>query len=187
MKKLLSFFITILPILSYAQFTTINPDTVCYQGGNSIYQVTNTAGLIYTWNVLAPGVITSGQGTNQISVDWTNANPGLINNAVTVQASNATGCLSPINSLNVFIYDVNPTFIQINDLCDGSPCQNLIGTPVGGVWSGSGVVGNTFCPNNSGVGSFNLIYTYTDGGCQFTTVMAVNVIQLPILSPIEHD
>lgn len=187
MKKLLLIFLFILPLLSYSQFTTINPDTVCYQASGSIYQVTNTPGYTYNWIVAAPGIITGGFGTNQIQVDWTNANPGLINNAVSVQASNATGCLSPVVTLDVFIYNVNPTFIQINDMCDGTPCQNLSGSPTGGVWTGTGVVGNTFCPNISGVGNFNLTYTYTSAGCQFTTTMAVNVIQLPILSPIEHD
>ncbi|NBP58364.1 hypothetical protein EBU71_17895 [bacterium] len=189
MKKLLFLLSLIsLPLLSYSQLTTINPDTVCFGSVNSsIYQVTNTLGLTYNWTIVAPGAITSGQGTNQITVDWSNANPGLIPNAVQVQASNATGCLSPLLTLNVFIYDVNPTFTQINDLCDGSPCQNLIANPQGGIWTGTGVVNSTFCPNNSGIGSFNLTYTYSDGGCDFTTIMNVNVIQLPILSPIEHD
>ena len=187
MKKLLFLLILISPLLSYSQFTTINPDTVCYQSGVSIYQVTNTTGLTYNWNVLSPGVIISGQGSNQISVDWTNAPAGLIINAVSVQASTAQGCLSPVTTLNVFIYDVNPGYAQLNDMCDGYPCQNLVGIPPGGVWSGVGVTNNNFCPNNSGFGSFNLTYTYNNAGCTFVSVMSVNVFPQPMLLPIEHN
>lgn len=186
MKKLL-LLLTLLPSLVLAQFTTINPDTVCYQSNGSIYNVTPTAGLTYTWNVLAPGVITSGQGTNQITVDWSAAAPGLIINGVTVQAANAIGCLSPIVTLNVFIYEVNMVLTPLPDLCETGTCVNLMGNPPNGVWSGTGVVGNQFCPTISGPGTFNLTYTYVSAGCTFVDIIPVNVLPQPMLLPIEHN
>jgi hypothetical protein len=182
MKKLLTL-LTLLPSLAFAQLTTINPDTVCYQTGGSIYEVTPTAGLIYTWGVVAPGTITGGQGTNQIQVDWSAAAPGLIPGAIQVQASNNIGCLSPIVTLDVFIYNVNVTYVQITDICENSPCIPLVGFPNGGTWSGT--LNNEFCPPNPGL--YNLIYTYTNAGCTFVNAMQINVLPLPMLLPIEHN
>jgi len=185
MKKLLTF-LALLPSLAFAQLTTINPDTVCYQTGGSIYEVTATAGLTYIWNVTAPGVITGGQGTNQIQVDWSAVAPGLMTNAVQVQASNNIGCLSPVITLDVFIYDVNVTYVQIADICENSPCIPLVGFPNGGTWSGLGTtINNEFCPPNLGL--YNLTYTYTNAGCTFVNAMQINVLPLPMLLPIEHN
>lgn len=187
MKKLL-ILLTLLPSLVFAQLTTINPDTVCFGSVNgSIYQVTPTVGLTYNWTVAPPGIITSGPGTNQITVNWSNANPGLIPNAVQVQASNNIGCLSPVVTLDVFIYDVNLILTSLADMCEGGNCVTLVATPTGGVWNGLGVIANQFCPNNSGVGSFNLTYTYSNAGCTFISVMSVNVLAQPMLLPIEHN
>jgi gliding motility-associated-like protein len=100
MKTLLTIGLILLSFLSKAQ----NPDTVQYNATNlSIYEVTNTSGYIYTWTVAYPGVIISGQGTNQITVDWGLTNPGFISNAVSVFATSQSGCKSPIALLDIFI------------------------------------------------------------------------------------
>ncbi len=182
MKKLI-IFLTLLPSLALAQLTTINPDTVCYQTSGSIYNVTPVAGLTYIWNITAPGIITSGQGTNQIQADWSAAAPGLIAGGITVQASNSIGCLSPVIALDIFIYEVNVTYVQIADMCENSPCIPLVGFPNGGTWDNS--VNNEFCPPNPGL--YNLTYTYTNAGCVFVNTMQINVLSLPTLLPIEHN
>jgi gliding motility-associated-like protein len=58
------------------------------------------------------------------------------------------------------------------------------GTPVGGVWSGTGVVnGSTgaFDPSVSGIGTFNVTYTYKDpfSGCANTAVKPVEIHAIP--------
>ena len=186
MKKLL-LFLLLLPGIVLAQLTTINPDTVCYQSGGSIYEVQSSAGLIYNWTVTAPGIITGGQGTNQIQVDWSAAAPGLIIGGIQVQASNSIGCLSPVSLLNVFIYDANITYTQLADMCESGPCVNLVGSPVSGIWSGPGLNAGQFCPGASGAGIFNLTYSYTNAGCTFSGVMQVNVLPIPVLLPIGHN
>jgi hypothetical protein len=186
MKKLLTL-LSLIPSLVLGQLTTINPDTVCYQTGGSIYEVTPTTGLIYNWTVTAPGIITGGQSTNQIQVDWSASNPGLIVGGVQVQASNNIGCLSPVVVLDVFIYDVNPTLTLLPNMCEGSSCVTLNGNPTGGVWSGIGVSVGEFCPTISGSGPFDLTYTYNNAGCTFISVMSVNVLPQPMLLPIEHN
>ena len=56
---------------------------------NVTYTVTAVSGLTYDWTVPANASIISGQGTNTITVQWTNTTPG----QVCVQANNV-GCLS---------------------------------------------------------------------------------------------
>lgn len=187
MKKLLVLFTALLTFNAYSQFTTLNPDTVCYQTNGSIYQVTNTPGYSYTWTVAAPGVITSGQGTNQIGVNWSAAAPGLIINAVTVTASNASGCTSPASTLNVLILQIVPSITALGPFCTTDACVAVVTTPAGGVLSGTGVVGNTFCPQTAGAGTWPLTYTVTQGGCTFTATTTVTVNPTPTLSPISHN
>ena len=187
MKKLLVILSMLISSISFDQSTTINPDTVCINTNGSIYNVTNTPGYVYTWTVLAPGVITSGAGTNQINVNWSAAGAGLIPNAVTVFATAPGGCTTIPVTLNVFILEVIPTITPIGPFCAGAACVNLVGTPIGGTFSGTGVVGNQFCPVTSGVGTFTITYTVTQNGCTFTTTTNVTVSPLPVLTPISHN
>jgi hypothetical protein len=185
MKKLITTIFIAIASIASAQFTTTNPDTVCYQTNGSIYNVTNTAGYTYQWTVAAPGILTSGQGTNQIGVNWSNANSGLIPNAVTVTATGPGGCQSAPVTINVFILQINPTITAIGPFCAGSPCVNLVGTPAGGVWSGTGVSNGQFCPTTAG--TFNITYTVTQNGCTATATTTVVVNPIPVLSPISHN
>lgn len=184
MKKLFATLILMLPLVLFSQ-STVNPDTVCYQSATaSTYSIPSVGTGTYTWTVTAPGTITSGQGTNSISVNWSAAAPGLITNGVSVSFTSSAGCTaSPVN-LNVLIYQVIPTITPIGPFCAGAPCVALTGTPAGGTWSGSGVSGNQFCPGTS---NSLVTYTYTNGGCTFTATSGVTVSPTPILSPIQHN
>jgi len=188
MKKLILLLLLIMPAFAFAQLSTANPDTVCYQTPGSIYQVPAVgAGTLYTWTIAAPGVLTGGQGTNAIGVDWSAAAPGLIPNAVSVVATSAAGCQDSIN-LDVFILNIVPVIVPIGPFCENDPCVNLVGIPAGGTFSGVGVVGNTFCPSVSGVGTFNIVYTVTVNGCTFTSIAITAIVNpLPTLSPIQHN
>ena len=49
---------------------------------------------------------------------------------------------------------------------DNTTPVTLTGSPTGGTFSGNGVSGSTFVPNNATIGSNTITYTYTDGnGC----------------------
>jgi hypothetical protein len=188
MKKLITLLLIAIPILGFSQLTTTNPDTVCYQTNGSIYQVPSLgAGYTYTWTVTAPGVITSGQGTNQIGVNWSASNPGLITNGVSVTATGPGGCTSNPVTVNVFILNVTPTITAIGPFCQSDPCVNLTATPIGGTFSGPGVSNGQFCPNTAGPGTHTITYTYTQNGCTFTTTTTVTVNSVPVLSPIQHN
>ena len=187
MKKTLSLLFFLITFLSYSQFTTINPDTVCYQTPGSIYQVPNNPAYTYNWIITPPGVIVAGQGTNQIGVDWSAAAPGLIINAVEVTSQNANGCESVPTLLDVFIYDITPVITTIGPFCVTDPCFPLTAAPSGGTFTGPGVVGSDFCPNVAGAGAHQITYTYTNGGCVFIATINIVVSNQPVLSPIEHN
>ena len=176
MKKLLSFLFILVGLTTYSQ-TTINPDTVCVNSVGEQYFVTNTAGSIYQWSING-GTLQTGQGTNSITVDWGGV-PGLIPNAVEVVETNSTNCPGTPVLLDVFVLELNGT--TIGPFCPGDPTTPLVGTPVGGTWSGTGVVANSFQPS-TGVG--NYVLTYTMAGCSTTINVVVN--SGPVTGPIQH-
>ena len=187
MKKLILLLIMLVPILGFSQLTTINPDTVCYQTSGSIYQVPLTAGYTYNWVITAPGVVTSGAGTNAITADWSLAAPGTVVSGISVTATDANGCVSAPVVLDIFIYEVIPVISSIGPFCEGDPCVNLNAVPAGGVFSGTGVSGGQFCPVTSGPGTYVITYTVTLNGCTFTSTTTVTVNPTPVLTPIQHN
>ena len=181
MKKLFS-------LLVLMTFYTINlysqVDTVCVSAVGEQYWVTPTAGSTYDWTINSGGgTITSGQGTDAITVDW-GSTGGLFTDAITVIETNAAGCTDTV-TLDIFISV--PSVTPVGPFCEGEACVVLNGSPLGGVWSGTGVVLNggvyEFCPTTSGSGSFTL--TYTVNGCSVDTTVDVNAA--PVVGPINHN
>ncbi len=178
MKRILTVLLLSIGISSFAQ-TTINPDTVCANAVGEQYFVTNTPTSTYQWVVTGGGgTLQTGQGTNSITVDWGGIS-GLYPNAIEVIESNAAGCLGAPVLLDVFVLDLSGN--PIGPFCEGDPTTPLIGSPVGGSWSGTGVVANSFQPS-TGVG--NYVLTYTMAGC--TTTINVVVNNGPVTGPIQH-
>lgn len=188
MKKLVLLFFVLLSTVAFGQLTITNPDTVCYQSQSlSQYQVASIGAGNYTWTVPACATITSGQGTNSINVNWSNCPPGLITNGVSVVFTSAQGCPSNPVNLNVLIYQVVPTIVPVGPFCITDPCVPLVGTPAGGIWSGTGIVNGQFCPQVAGAGTSTITYTYTNGGCTFTSTSNTGVSPQPTLTPIQHN
>ncbi len=160
--------------LSAAGQSTLSPDTVCFQSSGSTYQVPFTDGYTYTWQLQGPGAVQNGQGSNSIEVDWSNAEPGLIEEGVVVFATDENGCNTDTLTLDIFIFQPNLIPEPVATLCASDDCVELDATPLGGTWSGEGVVDGFFCPSESGPGSFTLTYTYFEV-CEFTETLQVQV------------
>jgi hypothetical protein len=185
MKKLILFLFLALASIATAQLTTTNPDTVCYQTtALSTYQVPSIGTGTYTWTIPTCATLVSGQGTNSIQVNWSACPPGLINNAISVAYTSTAGCSATPVTLSVLIYQVVPVITPVGPFCSGAPCVTLTATPTGGVFSGTGVTGNQFCP---GVTNSLITYTYTNGGCTFTANTGAVINPVPVLSPIQHN
>ncbi|MDO8969965.1 MAG: PKD domain-containing protein [Saprospiraceae bacterium] len=63
-----------------------------------------------------------------------------------------------------------------SDYMEGDPPVPLIGTPVGGIFSGNGVAGDQFDPSAAGVGQHSIYYIYTDANnCTNKDSVVVNI------------
>jgi hypothetical protein len=191
MKKVILILALLVSSSLFSQLVTTNPDTVCFQSTTlSTYTVQNIGSGTYTWTIPGSATLVSGQGTNSIQVDWSATPAGLINNAISVTYTSGSGCQAQPVTLNVLIYQFTPTIAALGPFCESDPCVTLVGSPVGGTWSGTGVSGNQFCPDNVANGTnaiSNVTYTVTNNGCTFSTSTTVPVFGTPTLSPIQHN
>ena len=179
MKNLVTILCMVLSLSAISQ-TTINPDTVCANAITEQYFVTNTPTSTYNWTITGGGgTLQTGQGTNSITVDWGGVS-ALYLNAVEVIESTAAGCPGSPILLDVFILALSGSVI--GPFCPGDPTTPLVGAPVGGTWSGTGVVANTFQPSSAGVGTY--VLTYSMAGCSSTINVTVN--NGPVTGPIQH-
>lgn len=70
--------------------------------------------------------------------------------------------------------------------CEDASNVNLTGSPAGGTFTGTGIIGASFSPVAAGVGLHTVTYTYTDGnGCtnSETQSVTVNDVPLPMIMP----
>ena len=72
--------------------------------------------------------------------------------------------------------------VHVGPFCPGDPTTPLVGNPLGGTWTGTGVVANAFQPSTAGVG--NYVLTYSMAGCNTTINVVVN--NGPVTGPIQH-
>ncbi|GHN02786.1 hypothetical protein WSM22_42750 [Cytophagales bacterium WSM2-2] len=141
------------------------------------YNVTNTSGSTYAWNV-SGGTIVSGVGTSSISVAWGVAGLGNIS----VTETTASGCVGNTVSTNVVI-GVPSTTSSISSTVSPDVCENTTNVPYWEPASGStyawSVTNGTIVSNsNNGVtinwgsaGNGSVQVTETNvSGCQNTPV-----------------
>ena len=82
---------------------------------------------------------------------------------------------------------VNPlpivTLEPLAPVCVDADPVTLVGSPVGGVYTGAGVMNDMFYPADAGVGTWTITYTYTDGnGCVNFATQDITVNPLPIVT-----
>jgi|GEM_PF-1067429 len=126
----------------------------------------------------------------------TYSGPGIVNDSlfpntlapgtytITYDYTNGQGCSG--QAVSIFTVEALPV-VQLTT--PGSICLNAGptpltgGTPAGGVYSGTGVIGGQFIPSNAGLGTHNIIYTYTSAsGCTNTDTATLTVIQPSAIS-----
>jgi hypothetical protein len=140
---------------------TVNPNPVISAGSNvticegDAVMLTATGANTYVWQ---PG---------NLSGSSVNVNP-VVTTTYTVTGTDSNGCTGTsgvtitVNSIPSVTYNEVLTLVCENY----SPFALTPATPSGGVYSGPGVTGNMFDPGQAGVGTWNVIYSYTDGnGC----------------------
>lgn len=151
------------------------------------YSNTGNTFMVTNWTVTG-GNIVSGQGTENIRIQWDNGPTGNIS----FTGQDGLGC-SSLNAADLNIV-INPvpviTFTTLDSLCLNTPPFILTNaSPAGGSYSGTGVTGNAFNPAAAGAGVHTIYYTYTDGySCTNTDSTLIMVNDIPSLSfPILND
>jgi len=112
------------------------------------------------------------------------ASAGVGAHSITYTYTDSHGCTNS-TTLSTTVYDlpvVSFTGLQ-SPYCTYSSPETLTGTPSGGTFSGPGIIGDIFYPNIAGAGTFNIIYSYTDGNsCLNHDTQTVVVYAQPIVS-----
>ena len=93
-------------------------------------------------------------------------------------------CLST-NDMDLTVHDLPVVDAGLDvSFCIDAGVQTLLGSPLGGVWSGSGVsIGGDFDPSSVVVGMHTLTYTYTDGNsCVNSDTRDITVNGLPVVN-----
>ncbi|MCX6290755.1 MAG: hypothetical protein NT126_03220, partial [Bacteroidetes bacterium] len=162
--------------------------TVCANDTGSIYSVTPVVGN-YTWNV-SGGIISSGQGTNSIQVDWGSSGTG----TVSVFDTSSAGCYGILQSVSVNInpVPVTPAINGPDTVCENSLISYFVFPNAGSsyAWTVTGGIINgnpnaTFISVNWGApGSGSVSVTETNAvGCSGTT-QTKNIVINPIPFPL---
>jgi hypothetical protein len=170
--------------------TQVCPDVVCINTQDQDYFVLTTAGSQYAWQLSGGGTIQSAEVTDtdadgriEIIIDW-----GSVAGTYTIQVTetNSSGCVgTPVTCQVDVVTGPNVSINAVGPFCAGDPVVNLVGNPAGGVFSGVGVVGNTFNPS---AGSQTITYTYNDpNGCSGVVNYNIIVNPVPVTSPIYRE
>ena len=124
------------------------------------------SGLGVTSGVFSPAV--AGVGTFNITYVFSDGN------SCVDSASNTV----TVNALPVV------TMSSLGEICvNAAPLALTVGSPAGGVYSGTGVTSNSFDPTVAGVGTFTITYTYSDSNtCTDSTTGDIIVNPLPTIS-----
>lgn len=151
---------------------TINPITDQCESNDSTNLVGNPTGGIFSGN----------------GVTGTNFNPSIAGSGthtITYHYTDNNGCSDSTN-IDIVVLPAPPISIDpLNSLCANETPIPLTGTPNGGTFTGTGVIGNVFDPVVAGVGNHTVTYNYTyTNGCIRTeqTVVEVNEVPVPFFS-----
>lgn len=151
-----------------------NPDTICY--GNSTQLDAFVSGgsgnYTYLWSSNPSGFSSS--------IINPTVSPA-VTTTFTVIVDDGVGIA--VNSI-VIVVETKP-IVQIASYnatnCNNGGFDTLVGSPSGGIFFGNGISGNLFNPSIAGVGTHQIIYSYTTaGGCNNSDTISTQVITSPV-------
>lgn len=130
------------------------------------------------------GASSSLTGPGMTGFTFTPLNAGVGTHTITYNYADEYDCANSATD-QITVLDLPQLSVDNNlgTYCVTENTTHFIYTPAGGTLTGSAVVNNQFSPLNAGVGSYNLIYSYTDNnGCTNTLPIVVEVVGLPNLT-----
>ena len=165
--------------LIYLDLKATNPDisvssntAICIGNATSLTVNSTSSDITYEWNtgdnitniVVSPTVTTIYTATVTSIVDSNCKSTKTVSVTVNNLPTVTLGSLS-------------------SPICVNTNSVTLNGSPSGGSYTGAGVSGNLFSPNMAGVGTYTLMYVYTDvNGCSNNDTTTVQVDNVPIVT-----
>jgi gliding motility-associated-like protein len=149
----------------------IGNTNVCEGDLGITYSVPNITGAVFTWTVPSGSTIASGQGTNQITVNFGSSSGQICVSAVGNCISSDETCINVTVSPSA-----NATITAAGPFCDNDAPVTLSAVDAGGTWSGNGVNATTgvFDPSAAGTGTHTITYTIS-GACGDTDAISIVV------------
>ncbi len=138
---------------------------------------------IYQWQVsttAVPAFTNIGAASSSTSLTVSNVTLAMSGNKYRVILTNSCGQNFTSNGLATLTVNAKPvvtaTALAARICLSDGPIA-LVGSPVGGSWSGIGVSGSNFVPAATAVGTYTLTYTYTNSlGCSATATVVATVV-----------
>lgn len=173
--------INVIPLPTEPTVTANGP--ICV-GDNGVFSIVGGANQTVTYSLdggaTTQTVTLDGNGQSNVTVSGMQSDTTIL---ITDVASGI--CTETFNVTATVIVDLSgniPTIINpIDPFCEGDPSASFSATPIGGTWSGPGIVGassGVFDPTVAGVG--NHVITYTPpGSCSDPATVVVSVNPTP--------
>jgi len=124
------------------------------------------------------GGIWSGPGVVGDIFDPAISGPG--NHVITYSITDANGCCNS-DQIVITVIILDATITPIDTLCVTDQKITLTAHDSGGIWSGVGVIGNTFDPAIAGVGDHLIRYNIINGDCRDADSRIITVMPLPVV------
>jgi len=145
--------------------------------------LTGTPGSTYDWTLSAAvsgtASITTGDGTNYITVDWGTTPAGTYTNALSVIETTSGSCIGTVVNLTVIITPlITPTFTAIGPLCQNStapvlPTSSTDSPAITGTWDAV----------LSTASAGTIVYTFTPDPGQCASTATMSVVVTPEITP----
>jgi len=128
-----------------------------------------------TLSAVSSGGTWSGTGiTNTATGEFTPATAGAGNHVIQYDVSNGSCSDSDTETIHVDAA-VNPVITAIGPFCETASAVALTAAPIGGTWSGTGVVGSNFNPALANIGNNVITYNLTVGACSGVDTETIHV------------
>jgi hypothetical protein len=129
-------------------------------------------------------------GTQPFSYLWSNGSRtqdlvGIAGGTYTVVVTDANGCIATKEVKVEAIRNFEVNIESPTQFCENGESVQFVGTPVGGLFDGTGITaGGVFNPRLAGIGTFEIRYSGTSGGCEFETRKTITVSAAPATATI---
>ena len=146
-------------------------------GGNGVYH--------YQWQKYSAGL-----WVNLTAVDTlANYSPGALGSTTIFRRLVTSGfCSGPQTSISnldtIKVYPLPVVNAGVNySKCSNQPKYKLVGSPTGGIWSGTYVNNDSLNPSTTPIGVYSLIYSYSDSnGCGNSDTVLLSIIAPPVVA-----